>query len=337
MRWIFGRSSAPVNAAHSSRPGSRAFINFTPSNVAFQNPACRAGTASDVIVRGRDDQSSAKYGARHWARSGRLAERRRVGRRTGSSARPLYTSRTSSRRRVVFVANEACGAFVSGNSTLIVVDSAALVVDTGNYPELTRSMSTRFGRSQTGSLSATSHTRWHPDHWLGNAAYLGASRRGNRQHGIHTRGDSPPRSGVPHAVSGHGRDVGAARRLLAPGESKDRRAATTPELLRSLASRRNRRRPRWLSATIEAPTLTFDRALHVHLGNRDVDIRFLGRGNTRRRRCLRHRRRARSSPATSSSLRFARIRLLLSRFDRVLGELRHEPGNDCPGPRRAST
>ena len=184
----------------------------------------------------------------------------------------------------VFVANEAYGAFVSGNSTLIVGDSAALVVDTGNYPELTRRMIDEVRTLTNGKpVRYVVNTHWHPDHWLGNAAYLRAypaaaivSTEFTREE-IRRRGPAFLAQYQDTAAM-----FGQLRRLLAPGESKDTSRAATDarayyavSLPDAIAAA-----PGWLSATIEAPTLTFDRALHVHLGNRDVDVCFLGRGNT---------------------------------------------------------
>ena len=184
----------------------------------------------------------------------------------------------------VFVANQQYGAFVSGNSTLIIGDSAALVVDTGNYPELTRQMIDEVRTLASGKpVRYIVNTHWHPDHWLGNAAYLRAYPTATIVSTEFTRTEIQRRG---PSFLGQYQDtaamLGQLRVLVASPASKDTSvtasdarvyySATLPDAMAA--------GPGWQSATIEAPTLTFDRALHVHLGNRDVDVKFLGRGNT---------------------------------------------------------
>src|SRR4051812_4467232 len=73
-----------------------------------------------------------------------------------------------------FVANDSYGALVSGNSTLIIGDSAALIVDTGHYPDVTRRMIEEVRSLTTKPVRYVVNTHWHPDHWMGNAAYARA-------------------------------------------------------------------------------------------------------------------------------------------------------------------
>ena len=183
-----------------------------------------------------------------------------------------------------FVANEAYGAVVSGNSTLIIGDSAALVVDTGNFPDLTSHMIDEVRTLTNGKpVRYVVNTHWHPDHWLGNAAYLraypGLTIVGTEftRTEIRTRGPQFLAQYKDTALV-----FGQLRKLSAPPATKDTSvaqsdarayyAASLPDFIAGA--------PGWANATIAAPTLTFDRALHVQLGNRDVDVRFLGRGNT---------------------------------------------------------
>jgi cyclase len=214
----------------------------------------------------------------------------------GASPRPTpsraHTSASAfgyTRERVAdgiytFVANEAYGAVVSGNSTLIVGDSAALVIDTGHFPDLTRRMIDEVRTLTNGKpVQYVVNTHWHPDHWLGNAAYLHAYPGLTIVSTEFTRTEI--RSRGPRFL-GQYKDTtlvfGQLRKLSAPAATKDTSiaqsdarayyAASLPDFIAGASG--------WLNATIEAPTLTFDRALHVHLGNRDVDVRFLGRANT---------------------------------------------------------
>jgi cyclase len=182
-----------------------------------------------------------------------------------------------------FIANDAYGALVSGNSTLIIGDSAALIVDTGHYPELTRRMIDEVRSLTSKPVRYVVNTHWHPDHWLGNAEYVRAfpgvsivSTQFTREE-IERRGPSTLAQYRDTA-----RVLAQLRKLTMQPEAKDTNqaaaddrayySATIPDWLAAA--------PGWQTATVTAPTLTFDRVLHIHLGDRDVDVRFLGRGNT---------------------------------------------------------
>ena len=164
------------------------------------------------------------------------------------------------------------------------------------------------------------NTHWHPDHWLGNAAYLHAypaativSTEFTREE-IRRRG---PR--VPRAVSGHGCDVRAVCVACSLPASRKTRAALQPTHEPTTPRHfpmQSPRPPGWLSATIEAPTLTFDRALHVHLGIATSTSAFSARKHVGRRRRLRHEdahARHRRSRRRADSIR---VRLILSRLAR---------------------
>ena len=70
-----------------------------------------------------------------------------------------------------FIAPEAGSAFVSGNSVLIVGADAALVVDSGHIPSLTKRMIADFTRLTDKPVRFLVNTHWHPDHVSGNSLY----------------------------------------------------------------------------------------------------------------------------------------------------------------------
>jgi len=96
-----------------------------------------------------------------------------------------------------FISPQATGAFVSGNSVLIVGSDGALVVDSGHVPSLTRRMITDITRPTNKPVRSLVCTHWHPDHVSGNALYREqwpGVRDG--QHPRHTIRTHPARSPV---------------------------------------------------------------------------------------------------------------------------------------------
>ena len=65
-------------------------------------------------------------------------------------------------------------AIVSGNSVLVVGEDAALVVDTGHHPELSRRMTEEIRRLTPKPVRYVVNTHWHNDHVSGNSVFAEA-------------------------------------------------------------------------------------------------------------------------------------------------------------------
>jgi glyoxylase-like metal-dependent hydrolase (beta-lactamase superfamily II) len=176
-------------------------------------------------------------------------------------------------------------AIVSGNSTLIVGDDAALVVDTGHHPALTRRMVAEVRRLTSKPVRYVVNTHWHNDHVAGNAIYAEAFPEARfiaqaftakalgdfirpymgEQCAAFLRSQTAPLREA--LASGHGSDgkplAEARRRRL--GEVLEEADAGTQEC----------REFRFRGAD-----LAFGDRLDVELGHRTVEVRWLGRANT---------------------------------------------------------
>lgn len=185
-----------------------------------------------------------------------------------------------------FVAPDGLGAWVTGNSMVVVGDSAVLVVDPGHFPPLTRRMIGDIRRMTSKPVRWVVNTHWHPDHWMGNAEYA------REFPGVAIVAAPATRDSIvsrgPTFVRGH-QDSNAVyasyEGILAQGTSPFRPKApplTSGERLGlELAIADGRAAfPGWRDAKVVAPNVTVPDRLVVHLGGRDVEVRYLGRANT---------------------------------------------------------
>src|SRR4029079_3362302 len=93
---------------------------------------------------------------------------------TAKSVSQSYTLEKIGRGLFAFIAPETFGSLVSGNSLVVVGDSAVLVVDAGHFPSLTRRMVAAIRSTTSKPVRYLVNTHWHPDHWLGNGDYRAA-------------------------------------------------------------------------------------------------------------------------------------------------------------------
>lgn len=70
-----------------------------------------------------------------------------------------------------FIAPEDSGAFVSGDSVVILGADGALVVDSGHVPSVTRRMIAEITLLTNKPVRFLVNTHWHPDHVTGNSLY----------------------------------------------------------------------------------------------------------------------------------------------------------------------
>lgn len=184
---------------------------------------------------------------------------------------------------VAFVPRFTASAYVSGNITLIAGSDAAVVVDAGHFPAQTRSIIAAIKSVSAKPVLGLIITHWHPDHWVG----IGEFRRAFPGIAVITTGETRRmmstagarflaqyqdpafrRTMAGMAATGtypNGAPVSKAERLVLD--------ASIPVLDWALSG--------WRGVTLDLPEVTFDSAaVHWHLGNREVEVRFPGRGNT---------------------------------------------------------
>jgi glyoxylase-like metal-dependent hydrolase (beta-lactamase superfamily II) len=183
-----------------------------------------------------------------------------------------------------FVSPEPKTGFVQGNCVAVVGQDGVLVVDSGQYPALTRRMIGEIRKQTTAPVRFLVNTHWHGDHLLGNGQYREAFP------GIAIVGHTVTRQLMEKFYS----DVGAAavakeREFLAQERSEleqGRRKDGTPlsdedkEYIRAELADGEQDLATAGEIRYAAADLTFENELTLHLGGRDVKLLHLGRGNT---------------------------------------------------------
>jgi cyclase len=184
-----------------------------------------------------------------------------------------------------FVAPESKTPFVSGNSLVVIGSDGVLVVDSTNVPSLARRMIGDIRKWTDKPVRFLVNTHWHPDHLMGNAAYQ----------------DAFP--GVAIVATTAMRDTAAAQVPAYFERTVGSAGAATTDALRSIL--KTGKKPNGSELTSEdrefyelelvdydawvqeargtryvAPTVTFDHEMTVRLGDREVRLLYLGRGNT---------------------------------------------------------
>jgi glyoxylase-like metal-dependent hydrolase (beta-lactamase superfamily II) len=176
---------------------------------------------------------------------------------------------------------DAPDGFPQSNTTVIIGERGVLVVDTCLLPSTAREDIADI-RNWTGGKPVTHvvNTHWHFDHTLGNAEYAAAFP------GVQIIAQTATAKIMGDfnqgAVDRYPQRAERFRKMLASGKDRDGKPLTDTErkelqqaldgLAPVVAEIKN--------AKQALPNLVFESSLHMDLGNRPVDIRFLGRGNT---------------------------------------------------------
>jgi cyclase len=176
-------------------------------------------------------------------------------------------------------------AIVSGNSVLVIGEEAALVVDTGHHPELSRRMTEEIRRLTPKPVKYVVNTHWHNDHVAGNSVFAEAFPEarflahrftaeildtqvrpyyGEPCVNLLRTQSRPLRDAYDKGVALDGKPLDAARReryasFLAQGDA-------------AMAECRAFR--------YRGTDVAFNERLTVRLGKRDVEVLWLGRANT---------------------------------------------------------
>lgn len=174
---------------------------------------------------------------------------------------------------------------VEGNALFIVNENDVVVVDAALLPSSARIMAGELRKLTAKPVRYVVNTHWHDDHHGGNQVYRelwpGVEFVAHRD----TRADIFDRTYATRAndVAGMERDAAKYERWSAEGKDDDgklleerrrKRAAEIALSLRAVIPEIRDTRP-------TPPDLTLVDSLTLHRGDRTIDIRWLGRGNTR--------------------------------------------------------
>jgi len=183
-----------------------------------------------------------------------------------------------------FVAPDDESGIVNSNTLLVVGDDAALVVDTGQFPSLTRRQIAEIRRITPVPVRYVVTTHWHGDHHMGNVAYREAfpdavflaheeTRRLELKNGLKE---------LAEATDSARKQIAAVEALLAHGKGRSGaplRADQRRHLDAFLADMRLY--PAEVDAATFVPSsVTFRDGVTIQLGRREVRVMHLGRGNT---------------------------------------------------------
>ncbi len=209
------------------------------------------------------------------------------------SATPAWADSSSVKERTVTKVadgiyeirhSDAPNSFPQGNTTVIIGDRDVLVVDSCYLPSSAREDIAQIHKWTDKPVRYLVNTHWHADHTRGNATYAQAFPSINIVSHTATRelikgnyADHPE-----NAVMIVQRDLPVYRRWLKAGKNDDGVALSNEdrkELEATLAGA-DSVVAEFTGLVPRLPDLTFERELDLDLGGLQVQIEFLGRGNT---------------------------------------------------------
>ncbi|HUJ28031.1 MAG TPA: MBL fold metallo-hydrolase [Myxococcales bacterium] len=180
-----------------------------------------------------------------------------------------------------FVAHQTQSPLVSGNVTAVIGDGGVLLVDTGHFPSGTRRMLDELRKLTPQPVRWVVNTHWHPDHDAGNSVVLDAFPQAvivSTQATREAFETELPKFG-PAAQR---KLVEPAKEMLRSGKTPSGKALTDAQRKRlsEAIEETDAVLPDLEQSRQVTPSLAFARELALWLGRREVDVRFLGRGNT---------------------------------------------------------
>ena len=171
---------------------------------------------------------------------------------------------------------------VSGNSVFVIGDDGVLVVDTGQFPSIARAELAAIRALTDQPVRFVVTTHWHTDHWMGNRAFADAFPGAAFIATPNTCALAKTKA-APFIDPKYARDTAArVRPMLAAGKGPSGKELTAIQRAYYTLGVAQLDEYGGELATTQPlpPSTTFEDALTIHLGAREVDVRFLGRGNT---------------------------------------------------------
>ena len=175
---------------------------------------------------------------------------------------------------------DANDGFAGGNTTVIIGTRQVLVVDTGFRPSEANEDIDQIRRWTDKPVSFVLNTHFHNDHNLGNRAYMKAFPAVTIVAQVETRKDMD-RFG-PGSRDRVERGADRLRVMLAGGKRPDGTALSDADKRAISGSLEHRAGviDELKDYSFQGATLAFDDRLTIDLGDREVELEFLGRGNT---------------------------------------------------------
>jgi cyclase len=168
----------------------------------------------------------------------------------------------------------------NGNTTVIVGDRQVFVVDTCYAPSAARDDIAQVRQWTDRPVSFVLNTHFHNDHNLGNRIYMDAFPALTIIAHVETKKEMDLFG--PGSAMRDEKDLAGLQKMLETGKTQSGRALTEAEKteVKTDLAQRTPIQEEIKKLKFQSATLTFDHDFSIDLGNREVQVKFLGRGNT---------------------------------------------------------
>lgn len=168
----------------------------------------------------------------------------------------------------------------SGNTMVIIGDRQVFVVDAGYLPSTAREDIAQIRQWTSKPVAFVLNTHFHNDHNFGNRAYMDAFPAVTIIAQVETKREEDLFG--PGSTRRAESDVAGMRRMLQSGKGSDGKPLTADDRkqLSDALVHGDAMLAEMRPTTYQSATLAFDHDLAIDLGGREVDVKFLGRGNT---------------------------------------------------------
>jgi glyoxylase-like metal-dependent hydrolase (beta-lactamase superfamily II) len=175
---------------------------------------------------------------------------------------------------------DALDGFAGGNTTVVIGERQALVIDASFLPSEAREDIAQIRRWTDKPVSFLLNTHFHNDHNLGNRAYMEAFPAVTIIAHVETKLDMDLFG--PGSLRREEQATASYQQMLERGKTSDGNPLTEADRgeLKRILARRTEVMEELRPVAFQSATLTFDHDFTVDIGNRLVEIKFLGRGNT---------------------------------------------------------
>ena len=168
----------------------------------------------------------------------------------------------------------------NGNTTVIIGERQVFVVDTCFLPSAAREDIAQIRQWTDKPVSFVLNTHFHNDHNLGNRAYMDEFPALTIIAHVETKKEMD-RFG-PGSAGREEKTIATIRKMLETGKTQDGQVLSDDdktEVKKALA-RQIQRTNEIKEVKFQSATLTFEHDFSIDIGNREVQVKFLGRGNT---------------------------------------------------------
>jgi len=168
----------------------------------------------------------------------------------------------------------------SGNTTVIIGSRQVFVVDSAYLPSVTRDDIAQIRKWTDKPVTFLLNTHFHNDHNLGNSLYLEAFPALTII--AHTETKKCMDMFGPGSASREQRTSSRLQQFLTSGKGPDGKPLTAEEMayVKGIIDDRQPWVDEIRKTRFQSATMTFDHDFSIDIGDREVQVKFLGRGNT---------------------------------------------------------